>query len=315
MSNFALIGAAGYIAPRHMQAIQETGHRLTVALDRSDSVGIIDRYFPESSFFTEFERFDRHVEKLRRGDPAKRIDYVSICSPNYLHDAHIRFALRVQADAICEKPMVLAPWNVDALAELEKESGQRIHSILQLRLHPAVIALREEVAAHPDRIYDIDLAYITARGKWYKISWKGDEQKSGGIAMNIGVHFFDMLMWVFGPVSRSDVNLLAPTCAAGRLELKQARVRWFLSVDAADRPEAVKASGKSTYRALTLDGREFEFSEGFADLHTQSYRQILAGKGFGTAEVRPAVQLVHDIRNASCAGLSGDYHPMAQGKG
>jgi UDP-N-acetyl-2-amino-2-deoxyglucuronate dehydrogenase len=312
MSNFALIGAAGYIAPRHMQAIQATGHNLSVALDRSDSVGILDHYFPQASFFTEFERFDRHVEKLRRGDSGKRIDYVSICSPNYLHDAHIRFALRVQADAICEKPMVLEPWNVDALAELEQESGQRIHSILQLRLHPSVIALREQVAADPGRIHDIDLAYITSRGKWYMISWKGNDQKSGGVAMNIGVHFFDMLLWIFGPVSRSTVHVREPTRASGFLELRQARVRWFLSVNAEDRPEEVKATGKTTYRALTLDGTEFEFSEGFTGLHTLSYERILAGNGFGTADVRPSIELVHDIRNAPVAGLAGDCHPLAR---
>lgn len=311
MSNFALIGAAGYIAPRHMQAIRATGHRLSVALDPADSVGILDQYFPEASFFTEFERFDRHVEKLRRGEESQRIDHVSICSPNYLHDAHIRFALRVGADAICEKPLVLEPWNVDALNELEQEFGRRIHSILQLRLHPAVAALRAEVAAHPERIYDIDLAYITSRGKWYLYSWKGDEQKSGGITMNIGVHFFDMLLWIFGPVARSTVHLLEPVRAAGVLELKQARVRWFLSVAASDRPPAVKAAGKATYRALTLDGQEFEFSEGFTDLHTKSYERILAGEGFGAEEVRPSIELVHQIRTAPQAGLTGDYHPLA----
>lgn len=311
MPNFALIGAAGYIAPRHMQAIKETGNQMTVALDKNDSVGILDRYFPNTSFFTEFERFDRHVEKLRRGPAADHIHYVSICSPNYLHDAHIRFALRVHADAICEKPLVLEPWNVDALDDIAAESGKRIYSILQLRLHPAVIALRDQIASQPDKIHDIDLSYITSRGKWYSVSWKGDDHKSGGIVMNIGVHFFDMLLWIFGPPQRSIVHLLEPSRASGLLELQRARVRWYLSVDARDLPENAVKSGKTTHRALMLNEREFEFSEGFTDLHTKSYQHILAGKGFGTADVRPAIDLVHNIRNAPRAGLVGDYHPLA----
>jgi len=314
MSNFALIGAAGFIAPRHLTAIKETGNSLSVALDRSDSVGILDRHFPAASFFTEFERFDRHVEKLRRGPAEGHIDYVSICSPNYLHDAHIRFALRVGADAICEKPLVLEPWNVDALTEMEHETGQRINSILQLRLHPSVIALREQVAAAGDRIHDVDLTYITSRGRWYLASWKGDVQKSGGITMNIGVHFFDMLMWIFGPVRRNVVHRHEPTLAAGYLELERARVRWYLSVDARDLPATVAAHGKTTYRCLTLDDGEFEFSDGFADLHRRSYEEILAGRGFGTAEVRPSIQLVHDIRTAPLQSLTGDYHPLAGGR-
>lgn len=313
MSNFALIGAAGYIAPRHLKAIHATGHRLTVALDRSDSVGILDHYFPEAAFFTEFERFDRHVEKRRRGPPEERIHYVSICSPNYLHDAHIRFALRVGADAICEKPLVLEPWNLDALLDLEREAGRKINAILQLRLHPAVEALRQQILAAPDTLHEIDLAYITSRGKWYLYSWKGDEQKSGGVVMNIGVHFFDMLLWIFGPATRSIVHRREATRAAGYLELKKARVRWFLSVDAADRPPHVQVAGKPTFRALTLDGREFEFSEGFTDLHTRSYEQILAGEGFGAREARPAIELVHDIRNSTPVGLRGEYHPLAAG--
>jgi UDP-N-acetyl-2-amino-2-deoxyglucuronate dehydrogenase len=277
MKNFALIGAAGFIAPRHMQAILETGNRLAVALDRNDSVGILDRYFPDAAFFTEFERFDRHVEKLRRGPEDQRIHYVSICSPNYLHDAHIRFALRVHADAICEKPMVLEPWNADALAELERESGRRIRTILQLRLHPSIVALRESVATS-DRVHDVDLTYITSRGRWYLVSWKGDDHKSGGVTMNIGIHFFDMLMWIFGRVKASTVHRLEARCAAGFLELERARVRWFLSV------------------------------------HRRSYDEILAGRGFGIPEVRPSIQLVHDIRNAPPAGLKGDYHPLAARK-
>lgn len=314
MSNFALIGAAGFIAPRHLTAIKETGHTLSVALDRSDSVGILDRYFPAASFFTEFERFDRHIEKLRRGPAEGHIDYVSICSPNYLHDAHIRFALRVGANAVCEKPLVLEPWNVDALSDMEHETGRRINSILQLRLHPSVVALREQVASAGDRIHDVDLTYITSRGRWYLASWKGDVQKSGGITMNIGVHFFDMLLWIFGPVQRNIVHRQEPTRAAGSLELERARVRWYLSVDARDLPPIVADTGKTTYRCLTLDNEEFEFSDGFTDLHRRSYEEILAGRGFGTAEVRPSIQLVHDIRNAPLQEFTGDYHPLVGGR-
>lgn len=312
--NFALIGVGGYIAPRHMQAIKETGHALTVALDRNDSVGIIDGYFPEASFFTEFERFDRHVEKLRRGPAEGRIHYVTVCSPNYLHDAHIRFALRVHADVICEKPLVLEPWNVDALQELERESGQRIWCILQLRLHPHLVALREQIAASGDRVHEVDLTYVTSRGRWYAVSWKGVEEKSGGIAMNIGIHFFDLLLWVFGSVRRSTVHFLDQTKGSGYLELERARVRWFLSVDAADLPPEAVAKGARTHRSLLLDGEEYEFSEGFKDLHTQSYRRILDGKGFDAAAVRPTIQLVHDIRNAVKSGHKGEVHPLATGK-
>lgn len=312
--NFALIGVGGYIAPRHMQAIKETRHALTVALDRNDSVGVIDGYFPEASFFTEFERFDRHVEKLRRGPAENRIHYVTVCSPNYLHDAHIRFALRVHADAICEKPLVLEPWNVDALQELERESGQRIWCILQLRLHPYLVALREQIAACGDRVHDVDLTYVTSRGRWYAVSWKGVEEKSGGIAMNIGVHFFDLLIWVFGSVRRSTVHFLDQTKGSGYLELERARVRWFLSVDAADLPPEAVAKGARTHRSLLLNGEEYEFSEGFKDLHTQSYRLILDGKGFGAADVRPTIQLVHDIRSAVKSGHKGEVHPLATGK-
>lgn len=312
--NFALIGVGGFIAPRHLQAIKETGNILTVALDRNDSVGVIDRYFPDASFFTEFERFDRHVEKLRRGPRQNHIHYVSICSPNYLHDAHIRFALRVHAEAICEKPMVLEPWNVDALEEIERESDHRIWCILQLRLHPQIVALREQIAAAGDRIHDVDLTYVTARGLWYLVSWKGMDEKSGGVAMNIGVHFFDMLLWIFGAVERSTVHFLNRTTASGYLEVRRARIRWFLSVDAADLPAEAVGKGLRTHRALMLNGKEYEFSEGFADLHTQAYRRILAGQGFGVKDVRPAIQLVHDIRNAVRIGLRGETHPLARGK-
>lgn len=310
IAKFALIGAAGYIAPRHMKAIKETGNRLITALDKYDGVGIIDSYFPEADFFTEPERFDRHLDKLRRkGD--NKIDFVSICSPNYLHDAHIRLALRNGADAICEKPLVLNPWNVDALADIEKETGKRIFTILQLRLHPAIIALKQRIENGPaDKIYDIDLSYITSRGHWYFISWKGDKEKSGGIATNIGVHFFDMLSWIFGEVEQNQVNILTHDKAAGYLQLKKARVRWFLSIDEATLPKSVKEAGKRTFRSLTIEGEEFEFSEGFTDLHTRSYEDILAGGGFGLSDARQSINTVFNIRNAETKGLTGDYHPF-----
>ncbi len=309
MKKFALTGAAGYIAVRHMKAIKETGNNLVAALDPFDSVGIIDSYFPEADFFTEFERFDRHIDKMRRN--GNKIDYVSIASPNYLHDAHIRFALRQGADAICEKPMVLNPWNVDALTQIQKESENKIYSILQLRLHPNIIKLREEVAASTaDTVYDLDLTYLTSRGRWYHISWKGDESKSGGIATNIGVHFFDMLIWIFGGVKKNIVHVYEKDRAAGFLELEKARVRWYLSVDYNDIPEDVKAKGARTYRSLQMNGTEIEFSDGFTDLHTASYKHILDGKGFGVSEVRDAIQTVYEIRNAQAIGLKNDYHPL-----
>ncbi len=307
--NFALIGVAGYIAERHLRAIRDTGNTLVAALDKHDSVGIMDSYFPEADFFVEFERFDRHIDKLRR--QGVQLDYVSICSPNYLHDAHIRFTLRQQADAICEKPMVLNPWNVDALQQFEQETGHRVFNILQLRLHPSIIALKKEVEnAPPDKIFDFDLTYITSRGHWYHISWKGDVQKSGGIATNIGVHFFDMLQWIFGPVQENRVHLLERDKAAGFLVLKRARVRWLLSIDYNDIPVKVKESGQRTYRSLTLEGREVEFSRGFTDLHTESYRKILAGEGFGIDEMREAIRIVYEIRNSRPTGPKGDYHPL-----
>ena len=310
MKNFALIGAAGYIAVRHMQAIKETENDLIAALDKFDSVGVIDSYFPEADFFTEFERFDRHIDKLRHNEN-KSVDYVSICTPNYLHDSHIRFALKQHADAICEKPMVLNPWNVDALAEVEKETGQRINSILQLRLHPNIIKLRNEVANSPkDKIYDIDLTYLTSRGRWYFISWKGEQQKSGGVATNIGVHFFDMLTWIFGDVEENIVHVSEDAKAAGYLKLKKANVRWFLSVDYQNVPDDIKAKGQRIYRSITVDGKEIEFSGGFTDLHTLSYQEILKGNGFGLDAVRPTIQTVYNIRNATPIGLKGDYHPL-----
>lgn len=296
MKNFALIGAGGYIAPRHLKAIKETGNNLIAALDKHDSVGILDSYFPDADFFVEFERFDRHLEKLKR--QGTKIDYVSVCSPNYLHDAHIRFGMRIGADVICEKPVVLNPWNIEALKEIESETKRKTYTILQLRLHPSIIALKEEIEKGPaDKIYDLSLDYITSRGHWYKTSWKGDIQKSGGVATNIGVHFFDMLLWIFGDVINNEVLLHNDTTASGMLTLQKARIRWMLSIDASMLPEKVKAEGKRTYRALMLDGKEIEFSDGFTDLHTASYRQILDGHGFGLDETIKSIQLVHDIRS------------------
>lgn len=295
MKNFALIGAAGYVAPRHMKAIKETGNNLVAALDKHDNVGVLDSYFPNADFFTEFERFDRHLDKIKRR--GENVDYVSICSPNYLHDSHIRFALKHGADAICEKPLVLNPWNVDALEEIERETGKKIYTILQLRLHPAIIALRDKIQNGPkNKIYNVDLRYITSRGNWYHISWKGDQAKSGGIATNIGIHFFDMLIWIFGGVKKNEVKAHENDHASGYLELERARVNWFLSINYNHIPDAVKNAGKRTYRTLSIENEELEFSEGFTDLHTLSYRQILEGKGFGIAEARPSIEVVHSIR-------------------
>jgi len=307
--NFALIGAAGYIAPRHMKAIKETGNRLVAALDKHDAVGIMDSYFPDSSFFVEFERFDRHMEKLRRKGEEERVHYVSIASPNYLHDSHIRFALRVGADPICEKPLVLNPWNLDAIADLEKENDNKVHSILQLRLHPAIKALKEKVAPNTGK-YDVDLTYITSRGLWYLVSWKGDVSKSGGVATNIGIHFFDMLQWVFGRVQHLTVHVSEPTKVAGYLEFEKARVRWFLSIDRSDLPETAVETRKTTYRSVTVNGEELEFSEGFTDLHTVSYAEILKGNSFTLNDVRPSIEIAYQIRNALPVGRKGEYHPF-----
>ena len=315
MKRFALIGAAGYIAPRHMQAIKATGNELVAAMDPSDSVGIIDSYFPEASFFTEFERFDRHLDKLRRSG-GEAADYISICSPNYLHDSHMRFALRTGADAICEKPLVLNPWNIDGLLEIEQSTGCSVNTILQLRVHPEIVALRERVLAEPgDRKHEVDLTYITSRGLWYLHSWKGDVKKSGGIATNIGVHFFDMLHFIFGGLQQNQVHLSETVRAGGYLEYERARVRWFLSVDAGDLPDAQKASGQRTFRSITVDGEEIEFSGGFTDLHTRSYERILEGQGFGLEENRCAITTVADIRTATPTGPKGDYHPLVAGLG
>lgn len=308
MTAFALIGAAGYVAPRHMKAIKALGGDLKVAFDPNDSVGIIDSYFPDASFFVEFERFDRHIDKLRR--KGEKIDYVSICSPNYMHDAHCRFALRSDADAICEKPLVLNPWNIDGLAEIERDTGRRISTILQLRLHPAIQALRESVASSDSNDVELDLTYITSRGRWYHTSWKGDEPKSGGIATNIGVHLFDMLVFVFGSAQRNVVHLRETERAAGYLECGRARIRWFLSVDRGDLPEEV-AKQKSTYRSVLLDGKEIEFSDGFTDLHTRSYEQIMQGNGFSLDDVRASIEIVSALRKRPIEKV-GDVHPFAR---
>jgi UDP-N-acetyl-2-amino-2-deoxyglucuronate dehydrogenase len=298
--NFALIGVGGFVAPRHLQAIRDLDHRLVAALDRNDSVGILDRFFMDVPFFVEFERFDRHAEKLRRGDPEHRIQWVSICSPNYLHDAHIRFALRIGAHAICEKPLVLTPWNLDAISALEAESGRRVFNILQLRLHPAVLELKARMArSAPGTVHEVDLTYLTARGPWYQVSWKGDPSKSGGVAMNIGVHFFDMLQWIFGAVSGFKVQYQDAQRSAGHLDLARARVRWFLSVNPSDLPPEAVAAGRPSYRSLLVDGERFEFSDGFADLHTAVYRDILSGGGYGVEDARPSVELAHQIRHAT----------------
>jgi UDP-N-acetyl-2-amino-2-deoxyglucuronate dehydrogenase len=308
MKNFALIGAAGYIAPRHLKAIKETNNNLIAALDKFDSVGMMDRYFPNADFFIEFERFDRHIQKLRRN--GTHLDYVSICTPNYLHDAHIRMALRSEAHAICEKPIVLNPWNIDALEAIEKESAGNIYTILQLRLHSAIVALKAKVeATQKKEKYEVDLTYITSRGKWYDISWKGDESKSGGIATNIGVHFYDMLCWVFGEVQENIVHLREKHKASGYLEFENARVRWFLSIDETDLPQSVKEKGQRTYRSIAIDNEELEFSDGFTELHTKSYQQILKGNGFGLSDVRKSIEIVHDIRNAILV-TKGEKHPL-----
>jgi len=307
--NFGLIGVAGYIAVRHLKAIKETGNILLATLDPFDSVGLLDSYFPQSDFFVEFERFDRHFDKLKRS--GTRIDYVSICSPNYLHDSHIRFALRQGADAICEKPIVLNPWNVDALQVIENETGHKINTVLQLRLHPKIAELREKILNGPkDKVYDVDLTYITSRGNWYYISWKGDIQKSGGVATNIGIHFFDMLGWIFGEVKNNVVNISEYNKAGGYLELKNARVRWFLSLDYKDIPAEAKEKGQRTFRSVTVEGEEVEFSEGFTELHTATYREIIAGRGFGLDQARQSVITVYTIRNARPIGLQGNYHPI-----
>jgi len=310
LENFALIGAGGYIAPRHLKAIADTGNQLLAAVDPKDSVGILDRYFPEARFFTEIERFDRYLEKLRRQGEGARVRYLSVCSPNYLHDAHVRLGLRLHADVICEKPLTITPWNVDALAELEREYGQRVYTVLQLRLLPSLVALRERLRAEAaGKRARVELSYITRRGPWYQVSWKGDEQKSGGVAMNIGIHFFDLLLWIFGDCQRHEVHLKTATKMAGMLELEHADVTWFLSIAGADLPEGYLEEGKPAYRSLTMDGEELEFSSGFTELHTEVYRDILAGGGYGLADARPAVELVHRLRNLQLTERPDLEHP------
>jgi UDP-N-acetyl-2-amino-2-deoxyglucuronate dehydrogenase len=314
VKNFALTGAAGYVAPRHLKAIRDTGHRLVAAVDPHDAVGVLDRYSFDVRFFTEIERFDRHLEKLRRGPAADRVHYVSICSPNYLHDAHIRLALRAGAHAICEKPLVINPWNLDALLDLERETGRRVNTVLQLRLHPRLVELRDRVATErPQKPYDVSLTYITARGRWYDTSWKGSDERSGGLVTNIGIHLFDLLLWLFGPVQICEVHQRERRRMAGFLDLGRARVRWFLSADAADLPFAPEPGVKTTFRSITIDGEEVEFSEGFSDLHTRVYEAALAGRGFGIEDSRPAIELSHRIREAAVEPVAAHLHPMLTG--
>jgi UDP-N-acetyl-2-amino-2-deoxyglucuronate dehydrogenase len=312
MKNFALIGAAGYIAPRHMKAIKETGNNLVAALDKNDSVGVIDSYFPEADFFTEYESFDRHIDLIKRNGTS--LDYVSIATPNYLHDSHIRLALRHDAHAICEKPLVLNSHDIDALQIIQEETGKQVYNILQLRLHQSIIELKafvaDEVAKNPNKIFDVDLTYLTSRGQWYFTSWKGDDNKSGGIATNIGVHFYDMLGWVFGELKQNEAHLKQDDTSAGYLEFKHARVRWFLSVNYDYIPEEVKAAGQRTYRSITVDGNEIEFSGGFTDLHTKSYEHILHGGGFGLEEARKSIEIVSNIRNQDIVKNTSDIHPF-----
>jgi UDP-N-acetyl-2-amino-2-deoxyglucuronate dehydrogenase len=294
--NFALTGAAGYVAPRHLKAIRDTGNALVAAVDPHDSVGVLDQYFPDAAFFTEFERFDRHLEKLRRGPATGRIEYISICSPNNLHDAHIRLALRIGADAICEKPLVINPWNLDALQELETETGRRVWTVLQLRVHPALVALKERLDTEAHKRHTVELRYITARGPWYRYSWKGSEERSGGLVANIGVHFFDLLLWLFGASRSVSVRERSDSRVEGTLHLDRADVRWLLSIDRNDLPKQSAAEGASTFRSIVIDGEEIEFSDGFADLHTRVYERTIAGNGFSIATARPAIELVHAIR-------------------
>lgn len=313
--NFAITGVAGYIAPRHLKAIQETGNRLVAAADPHDAVGILDRFAFDVRYFNEIERFDRHLEKLRRGPEDQRIDYVSICSPNHLHDAHIRLALRVGADAICEKPLVINPWNLDALQDIEKETGQRVRTVLQLRVHPDLVALRERLMAERGSRRQVRMTYITSRGSWYDVSWKGRDDRSGGIVTNIGIHFFDLLIWLFGAVRGSEVHVREPHRAAGYLDLEHADAQWFLSTEAADLPFVPVPGGRATFRSITVDGQEVEFSEGFTDLHTRIYQAVLAGGGFGIDDARGSIELTSGIRQADIRTGSSRIHPKAVANG
>ena len=312
MKNFAVTGVGGFVAPRHLKAIRDTGNRLVAASDPHDSVGVLDRYSFDVRFFTEIERFDRHLEKLRRGPEADRVHYVSICSPNYLHDAHIRLALRVGAHAMCEKPIVINPWNLDALEELEHESGHTVNTVLQLRLHPSLIALKQRLAAEPSaRQREVCLTYITARGAWYGTSWKGSEERSGGLVINIGIHLFDLMIWLFGPVVGCRLHQREPERMAGFIELERARVQWLLSTRMTDLPFAPEPGVKTTFRSITVDGREIEFSEGFNDLHTRVYQEMLEGRGFRIADARPSIELTHRLRHADVSKAdAASRHPL-----
>lgn len=313
MKNFAITGIAGYIAPRHLIAIKDTQNNLVAATDPHDSVGILDRYFPDTSFFTEYERFDRHLEMLRRTDPENHVEYLAICSPNHLHDAHIRLALRIGADAICEKPLVLNPWNLDVLEDLEKESGKKVYNVLQLRVHPSLIKLKEKIDSEKkNKKHQVTLTYITSRGMWYNYSWKGVIEKSGGIATNIGVHFFDLLIWYFGNTQHSEVHLSQPDKISGYLELENAEVQWYLSLDKMDLPKEAVAAGKTTHRSILIDGDEIEFTEGFTDLHTKIYENILVGNGFGIKEARASIETVYNIRNMKPFRNSAKHHPFVK---
>ena len=296
--NFAITGVAGFVAPRHLKAIADTGNRLVAAVDPHDAVGVLDKFGFDVRFFTEFERFDRHLEKLRRGPELDRVNYLTICSPNYLHDSHMRLALRVGADAICEKPLVINPWNLDGLEELEEETGRRVYTVLQLRLHPALVAFREKLRVEPGKRHVVQLAYLTARGRWYDVSWKGVDERSGGIVTNIGIHFFDLLLWLFGPVQAAEIHLRDAKRAAGTLALATADVQWYLSAESSDLPFEPQPGTKTTFRAITVDGEPLEFSEGFTDLHTRVYQEVLAGRGFGVHDARPSIELSHRIRHA-----------------
>jgi len=311
--NFAITGVAGFVAPRHLRAIRDSGNRLVAATDPHDSVGVLDQYTLEARFFSEIERFDRHLEKLRRRDEASRVHYVSVCSPNYLHDAHVRMALRVGADAICEKPLVINPWNLDALQAIEMETGRRVNTVLQLRLHPSLLALRERLArADGGRKHDVCLTYITGRGEWYHVSWKGATERSGGLGTNIGIHFFDVLLWLFGSLQESRVHVRENRRMAGYFELERARVQWLLSVDPWDLPFKPEPGGSLTHRSMTVDGDEVEFSTGFTDLHTRVYEETLAGRGFGIDEARPSIELAHAIRTGPVTPAGDAVHPLAR---